>query len=61
MDMNGLLFLCICNQGFATMFFVVNVFPVELPVFYGEHENGMYRAVSYYVSKALADVNLQFK
>ena len=39
MDMNGFQFMCICNQGFATMFFVVNVFPIELPIFYREHEN----------------------
>lgn len=25
MDINGFLFLCICNNGFATMFFIVNV------------------------------------
>nr|QUF59467.1 ATP-binding cassette transporter Abcg-like2 [Brachionus angularis] len=56
MDMNGFLYLCICNNGFSTMFFVVNVFPIELPIFYRDHENGMYRVISYYLAKILTDL-----
>ena len=79
MDMNGFLFLCICNNGFSTMFFVVNVrdllsgnsvryrrrlvtffafksFPVELPIFLRDYENGMYRVLTYYASKLITDV-----
>ncbi|RNA38237.1 white-like isoform X1 [Brachionus plicatilis] len=56
MDINGFMFLCICNNGFATMFFVVNVFPVELPIFVREYQNGMYKVISYYLAKILTDL-----
>nr|QNH67901.1 ATP-binding cassette transporter subfamily G-like protein 2 [Brachionus rotundiformis] len=56
MDMNGFMFLCICNNGFATMFFVVNVFPLELPIFIREYQNGMYKVISYYLAKTLTDL-----
>ena len=47
MDMNGFMFICICNTGFSTLFFVVNTFPVELPIFMRDYENGMYRVITY--------------
>lgn len=56
MDINGFIFLCICNNGFSTMFFIVNVFPIELPIFYRDHENGMYRVFSYFIAKIITDV-----
>ncbi|CAF0898548.1 unnamed protein product [Brachionus calyciflorus] len=56
MDMNGYLFLCICNHGFSTMFFVVNTFPIELPIFLREYQNGMYKVISYYLAKIFTDL-----
>ncbi|RNA38851.1 white-like isoform X1, partial [Brachionus plicatilis] len=44
MDINGFMFLCICNNGFATMSFVINVFPVELPIFVREYQNATHFA-----------------
>lgn len=82
MDMNGYIFLCICNNGFSTMFFVVNVsnlyfrynlfelinkpfsfiktFPLEIPIFMRDHQNGMYRVLAYYVAKIFTDVFVIF-
>nr|UOU03353.1 ATP-binding cassette subfamily G-like 2 [Brachionus rubens] len=56
MDINGYLFLCICNHGFSTLFFIVNIFPAELPVFLRDYQNGMYRVISYYLAKILTDL-----
>nr|APD26554.1 ATP-binding cassette transporter subfamily G-like1 protein [Brachionus koreanus] len=49
MDMNGYLFLCICNNGFATMFFIVNIFPIEIPIFIREYQNGMYKLPTFFL------------
>ena len=56
-DINGFLFLCICNNGFSTMFFVVNTFPLEIPIFMRDHKNGMYNCLSYFLAKVFTDVN----
>jgi ATP-binding cassette, subfamily G (WHITE), eye pigment precursor transporter len=55
-NINGVLFLFITNMSFSNMFAVINSFPAELPIFYREHQNGMYRVINYYMSKVISDV-----
>ena len=38
----------------------LQVFPAELPVFMKEHKLGMYRCDTYFISKMLAEVRLEF-
>ncbi|CAF1125996.1 unnamed protein product, partial [Brachionus calyciflorus] len=42
-NINGVLFLIITNASFSNMFGVLNSFPAELPIFYRDHQNSMYR------------------
>ena len=39
------------------MFFVVNTFPLEIPIFMRDHKNGMYNCLSYFLAKVFTDVN----
>nr|UOU03354.1 ATP-binding cassette subfamily G-like 4 [Brachionus rubens] len=55
-NINGVLFLLITNASFSNMFGVLNSFPAELPIFYRDHQNSMYRTVNYYLSKLLAEL-----
>ncbi|RNA09917.1 ABC subfamily ABCG [Brachionus plicatilis] len=57
-NINGVLFLLITNASFSNMFGVLNSFPAELPIFYRDHQNSMYRTVNYYLSKLITEVNL---
>ncbi len=43
---------------YLTQFFEIflKVFPQELPIYYREHENAMYRSITYYLSKIFIDV-----
>lgn len=59
-NINGVLFLLITNTSFSNMFGVLNSFPAELPIFYREHQNSMYRVINYYLSKLLSEVFLTF-
>jgi ATP-binding cassette, subfamily G (WHITE), eye pigment precursor transporter len=55
-NMTGVLFLCLTNNSFGSMFIVVNTFPSEIPIFYREHQNRMYRVISYYLSRIFLDI-----
>lgn len=49
-NMNGVLFICLVNTSFGTIFGVVNNLPKEIPVFVREHQNGIYRVLPYYLA-----------
>nr|UOU03360.1 ATP-binding cassette subfamily G-like 10 [Brachionus rubens] len=55
-NITSLLFLCESNNSFGSLFAVVNTFPAEIPIFIREHQNRMYRVISYYLSKVLIDL-----
>ncbi len=54
-NMNGVIFICLVNTTFATIFSVVNNFPKEIPIFVREHQNGIYRVFPYYTAKTLVE------
>jgi len=58
MNINGALFLLLTNMTFQNVFGVIHVFCLELPVFYREHENGMYRTGVYFWAKTMAEAPL---
>jgi ATP-binding cassette, subfamily G (WHITE), eye pigment precursor transporter len=55
-NVNGALFLFLTNTTFANAFTVFNSFPNELPIFYREHHNGMYKVNAYFLAKNLAEL-----
>ncbi|RNA15896.1 white isoform X1 [Brachionus plicatilis] len=55
-NITSLLFLCESNNSFASIIAVINTFPAEIPVFVREHQNRMYRVISYYMSRILIDL-----
>ncbi|XP_070566509.1 protein white-like [Ptychodera flava] len=59
-NINGCLFLFVTNMTFANLFAVIQIFPLELPVFLREHFNGMYRTDIYFICKNLVDLPYQF-
>ncbi|XP_077978606.1 protein white-like [Glandiceps talaboti] len=59
-NINGCLFLFVTNMTFANLFAVIQVFPLELPVFLREHFNGMYRTDVYFICKNLVELPYQF-
>ena len=58
--MNGVLFICVINTTFGTIFHVIGTFPREIPLFKRENQNGMYKVFSYFVSKLLIEVWIYF-
>lgn len=56
MNYNGILFLCLTNNSFGNMFAVINTYTAEMPIFFREHQNRMYRVSSYYLSKSMVDL-----
>ena len=59
-NMNGVLFICVINTTFGTIFHVIGTFPREIPLFKRENQNGMYKVFSYFVSKFLVEVGIRF-
>ena len=55
-NINGVLFLCLTNNSFSSLVVVLNTFPAEIPLFIREHQNRMYRLISYYMSKVIIEV-----
>nr|UOU03355.1 ATP-binding cassette subfamily G-like 5 [Brachionus rubens] len=55
-NMNGIMFLFLTNTSFSNMFSVINSFPVEIPIFMREHQNGMYMVFPYYMAKVIVDL-----
>jgi ATP-binding cassette, subfamily G (WHITE), eye pigment precursor transporter len=56
-NINGVMFLLLTQNSFGSLFVIVNTFTSEMPIFYREHQNGMYRVVTYYLSRILTDVS----
>jgi hypothetical protein len=44
-------------MGLFRFIFLFQTFPAEVPIFLREHQNRMYRVISYYLAKILIDVN----
>lgn len=55
----GALFFVLVNQSFESVLAIVNTFPAEKSVFFREHSNNMYRTISFYFSKVVADLPFQ--
>nr|QNH67970.1 ATP-binding cassette transporter subfamily G-like protein 4 [Brachionus plicatilis] len=55
-NINGIIFLFLTNTSFSNMFSVINTFPVEIPIFLREHQNGLYMVLPYYLSKVVVDL-----
>nr|UOU03362.1 ATP-binding cassette subfamily G-like 11-2 [Brachionus rubens] len=54
-NINGVLFICILNNSFSSIFAIVNTFPKEIPLFVRENQNGIYRVFSYFVAKSFVE------
>lgn len=50
----GAIFIFINENTFPALYAVLNLFPMEFPIFLREHKAGLYAVDSYYISKALA-------
>ncbi|XP_062574757.1 protein white-like [Saccostrea cucullata] len=56
MNINGVIFVLILNLSFNNIFSVLNVFPVEVPIFLREYGTGLYSVGVYYISKTLVEI-----
>lgn len=59
MNINGAIFILIINLTFMNIFSVVNTFCSELSIFLREHNDGMYRVDTYFLSKQAAELPFQ--
>ncbi|ROT82616.1 ABC protein, subfamily ABCG [Penaeus vannamei] len=50
-DIEGVLFIFITENTFPSIYAVLNIFPLELPLFLREYRNGIYRSDTYYMAK----------
>ncbi|XP_061185570.1 protein white-like isoform X1 [Saccostrea echinata] len=56
MNINGVIFVIITNLSFNNIFSVLNVFPIEVPIFLREYGTGLYGVGVYYMSKTLVEI-----
>ncbi|XP_048768264.2 protein white-like isoform X1 [Ostrea edulis] len=56
MNMNGVIFIMITNISFTNIFSVLNVFPIEVPIFLREYGTGLYSVAVYYMSKTITEI-----
>lgn len=56
MNINGFLFIVVTNLSFSSQFVVINIFPMELPVFQREYDSKLYSVGIYFLCKTLADI-----
>mmetsp|Transcript_12778 Transcript_12778/g.44747 ORF Transcript_12778/g.44747 Transcript_12778/m.44747 type:complete len:720 (-) Transcript_12778:193-2352(-) len=56
---NGAIFFLLINQCMSAMFGVLQVFPLERPVFMREYESGMYDTGAYFLAKCVSDLPSQ--
>jgi ATP-binding cassette, subfamily G (WHITE), eye pigment precursor transporter len=54
-NINGAFSLFTTNLSFANCIMVIASFPRELPIFFREHNNGMYRVDTYFIAKNIAE------
>ncbi|XP_053383188.1 protein white-like [Mercenaria mercenaria] len=56
MNINGVLFLTLINMTIVNMLGVLNLFPIEAPIFLREYGIGLYRVDIYFLCKSLAEL-----
>nr|XP_022306294.1 protein white-like isoform X2 [Crassostrea virginica] len=56
MNLNGVIFIIITNLSFNHLFSVLNVFPLEVPIFMREYGTGLYSIGVYYLSKTIVEI-----
>lgn len=59
MNINGFLFILVTNMSFSSQFIVINIFPMEIPVFQREYDSKLYSIEIYFLCKTLADIPFQ--
>ncbi|KAI2801386.1 ATPase [Blomia tropicalis] len=59
MNINGAIFILMINLTFMNIFSVINTFCSELSIFLREHNDGMYRVDTYFLSKQAAELPYQ--
>ena len=55
-DIEGVLFFFVTENAFPALYGVLNLFPEEMPLFFREYNNGIYRSDTYYISKIISQV-----
>ncbi len=50
-NIDGAMFWVTMNQFFSTYTSMLTIFTSEIPVFMREHDNGLYRSDTYFISK----------
>lgn len=55
-DIEGVLFLFVTQNAFPAIYGVLSLFPLEMPLFFREYKNGIYRSDTYYISKMVSQV-----
>ncbi|XP_050697982.1 protein scarlet-like [Eriocheir sinensis] len=55
-DIEGVLFLFVTQNAFPAIYGVLNLFPLEMPLFFREYKNGIYRSDTYYISKMVSQI-----
>ncbi|XP_006817890.2 protein white-like [Saccoglossus kowalevskii] len=55
-NISGYLALMLILLASETVFSVVQIIPMEVPVFFREHHNGMYNAATYFISRVLSEI-----
>lgn len=55
-NLSGAFFIFCTNQTFGNFYTVLNGLPSELNLFFREHQSGMYRVISYFLAKNLAEI-----
>lgn len=58
-DIIGLLFFITLNQAILGCIGVLQVFPLEMPIFLREHSSGMYRTDVFFLGRTLAELPFQ--
>lgn len=56
----GAAFFIVINQCILGLFSVIQVFPLELPIFLREYTSGTYRVDAYFLSRTFCEVPIQF-
>jgi len=56
----GAAFFLVINQCFSGMLGVLQVFPLEKPIFYREYQSGTYRVDAYFLARTLCEIPIQF-
>lgn len=58
-DIEGVLFLFVTQNAFPAIYGVLSLFPLEMPLFFREYKNGIYRSDTYYISKMVSQVGYE--